>query len=52
MTTEFYIFVGIFQELDDHGFHLILDLKDDTIVKYVMKLRFVVKNQTHRKMEI
>ena len=50
MTTEFYIFVGIFQELDDHGFHIkfikdfiILDLKDDTIVKYVMKFKFVVK---------
>ena len=28
------------------GFHLILDFKDDTIVKYVMKLRFGIKNQT------
>ena len=56
MEFLYYIFVGILQVLDDHGFHLkffkdfilnILDFKDDTIVKYVMKLRFVVKNQTN-----
>jgi hypothetical protein len=28
------------------GFHLILGFKDDTIVKYVMKLRFGIKNDT------
>ena len=58
MTTEFLyqIFFVILQELDDYGchikflndfiFHLKLDFKDDKIVQYVMKLRFVVKNQT------
>ena len=58
MTTEFLyqIFFVILQELDNYGFHikflkdfifhLKLDFKDDKIVQYVMKLRFVVKNQT------
>ena len=27
------------------GFHLIVDFKDDTIAKYVMKLRFVVERK-------